>query len=299
MKSIFSGYYKDDDISEILKTDKVIIVLDSTVLCNLYGYKEVFWQPMLELIKEKQSLLWMPYNMAYAYHRGITNTLIRKIELLISTKNRLKQAGDMLKSIPFEDGYLNDYNSASNAVSQRLTREIAFLKQQSKKDSELREAIAELYKGRIGASNKDPDPESYRVKIYPESNEADAITGNNSNFTSVDSKSEKCQDKNDIILHTLIQLSVDKHKDIIYVMSEPSEYWSVFIGKTSFGPNPDHQTYFKNSTSGQKLYCCPFAAFMKSLSFAISRKLTPDIVARLKQFSYGFSIQNWDNEFEL
>lgn len=299
MKDTFSGYYKDIDISTILKSDRAIIVLDSMVLCNLYGYKDDVWKPLLALINEKKNLLWMPYNMAYAYHREIIPTLIQKIQLLISAKNRLKQAADILKTIPFEEGYLDNYNDASESTSTRLTREIAFLKQQGKKDSVLREAIAELYKGRIGGSNNDPDPKSYRVRKYPESNEADALTGNNLNSTSSCTEGERIHDKNDIILHTLIKLSSDKNKDIIYVMSEPSKYWFAFIGKTSFGPNPDHQIYFCKNTSGHNLYCCPFAAFMNSLSLAISKKISPEINAHLKQFSYGAALQNWDNEFEM
>ena len=38
MKHTFFGYYKDLDISQVINTDNAIIVLDSTVLCNLYGF---------------------------------------------------------------------------------------------------------------------------------------------------------------------------------------------------------------------------------------------------------------------
>lgn len=45
---------------------------------------------------------------------------------------------------------------------------------------------------------------------------------------------QQVKSRNDIILHTLIQLSKNKQKDVLYVYSEPSEYWSVLIDKTSF-----------------------------------------------------------------
>lgn len=43
-------------------------------------------------------------------------------------------------------------------------------------------------------------------------------------------------------------------------------------------------------------YCCPFAAFMSNLSCALNKELDNEITYNLKQFSYGYSLQNGNNE---
>ena len=295
MKHTFFGYYKDLDISQVINTDNAIIVLDSTVLCNLYGFNPNVWKPILDMLEEKKDLLWLPYNMAYDYHKNIIPRLTQKIQFLTSIKNRLKQSEELLKNIPIEHSIFHKYTIESKNIFQTLIKEIAYLRSKGKKNSELREAIASLYTGRIGVPYNDPDSDSFNIKSYPSVNEADAITGNKS-ITSNKCPDSSLQNKDDIILHTLINLSNDKNKDIIYVTSEPSQYWSIFIGNTSFGPNPDHQNYFQKNTSGHLLYCCPFAAFMSNLSCALNKELDNEITYNLKKFSYGYSLQNGNNE---
>lgn len=167
------------------------------------------------------------------------------------------------------------------------------IKQRGKKDSEIRERIAHIYKGKIGISDSDPDPNSFKVTNYQDVNETDALSDNKNQIEkSTDQKISKVEDNNDVILHTLIKLSKDKHKDILYVISEPSDYWSVFIGKTSYGPNPEHQSYFNKSTFGNKFYCCPFASFMQNLAVSVGETLSAEIRSSLKKLSYGAMIQN-------
>lgn len=96
--------------------------------------------------------------------------------------------------------------------------------------------------------------------------------------------------RNDIILHTLIQLSKSKKKDVLYVYNEPSEYWSVLIDKTSLGPNPEHQLYFKEETSGQDFYCCTFSSFMNKLAESLDERLPDNVKRSLKKMSYGAMI---------
>ena len=64
MRQSFSGYYKDEDLADILKKNNIIIVLDSSVLCNLFGLHDEVWKFILEMIKEKRDILWLPYNLS-------------------------------------------------------------------------------------------------------------------------------------------------------------------------------------------------------------------------------------------
>lgn len=293
MKEKFPGYYKDDDLADVLRKKDVLIVLDSSVLCNLYGFHDEMWKAIVDMIDKKRDALWLPYSMALAYHRGIVTVLVNKIQLLVSLKNRLLQTVDMLKCLPFSFPELQSYETQSKVISDRLTREIAMIKQRGKKDSEIRERIAQLYEGKIGISNSDSDPHSYKVTTYKNITEADALSGNENNADKPNNqKKTKVEDNNDVILHTLIKLSKDKHKDILYVISEPSDYWSVFIGKTSYGPNPEHQSYFNKSTFGNNFYCCPFASFMQNLASSVGETLNAEIKSSLKRLSYGAVPQN-------
>lgn len=293
MKEKFSGYYRQKDLSEVINSNKVVIVLDSSVLCNLYGLHDEEWMPIIDMIGRKANALWMPYNLACDYHRGIIPTLRKKIQELVSLKNRLLQTTEILKTLPFQIDENEIFANLSKNLSNKLTREIALIRQRGKKDSDIREKLAKMYESKVGCSNNDPDPHSYNVSSYKDANGIDAISGKNmasSKSSTIDDQQVKS--RNDIILHTLIQLSKNKQKDVLYVYSEPSEYWSVLIDKTSFGPNPEHQSYFKEQTVGHNFYCCTFSSFMNKLAESLDEKLPDNVKHSLKKLSYGAMIQN-------
>lgn len=293
MKEKFSGYYRQKDLSEVINSNKVVIVLDSSVLCNLYGLHDEVWMPIIDMIGRKANALWMPYNLACDYHRGIIPTLRKKIQELVSLKNRLLQTTEILKTLPFQIDENEIFANLSKNLSNKLTREIALIRQRGKKDSDIREKLAKMYESKVGCSNNDPDPHSYNVSSYKDANGIDAISGKNmasSKSSTIDDQQVKS--RNDIILHTLIQLSKNKQKDVLYVYCEPSEYWSVLIDKTSFGPNPEHQSYFKEQTVGHNFYCCTFSSFMNKLAESLDEKLPDNVKHSLKKLSYGAMIQN-------
>lgn len=293
MKEKFSGYYRQKDLSEVINSNKVVIVLDSSVLCNLYGLHDEVWMPIIDMIGRKANALWMPYNLACDYHRGIIPTLRKKIQELVSLKNRLLQTTEILKTLPFQIDENEIFANLSKNLSNKLTREIALIRQRGKKDSDIREKLAKMYESKVGCSNNDPDPHSYNVSSYKDANGIDAISGKNmasSKSSTIDDQQVKS--RNDIILHTLIQLSKNKQKDVLYVYSEPSEYWSVLIDKTSFGPNLEHQSYFKEQTVGHNFYCCTFSSFMNKLAESLDEKLPDNVKHSLKKLSYGAMIQN-------
>lgn len=303
MKKSFSGYYKDKDLGDILKSNDILIVLDSSVLCNLYGLHDEVWKPILSMLDKKRNCLWLPYVMASNYHRGIFPILVNKIQLLVNLKNKLQRTTDLLKSLPFPCSDDQTFKESSNRLSKRLTREIAIIKQRGKKDSDIREAISKLYNGRVGTSNNDPDPKSFRISSYnSEVTEADALSEVGQSVVTTKlavNDQHKNSDPNDIILHTLIKLSKDKNKDILYVISGPSDYWSVFIGRTSYGPNPEHQSYFNRNTNNHSFYCYTFASFMQKLSACIGETLSAEIRRSLNKLSYGDMLQNDEGDFML
>ena len=295
MEQSFSGYYKDKNLVEVLKTNDVIIVLDPLVLCNLYGFHDDTWKPILSMLADKKELLWLPYKMACTYHRGIGKTLERKIQLLIGLKQKLRDTAESLAGLPFSSSRGQSFRDISKVISKELTREIITIKQRGKKDTAIRTEIANLFKGRVGTSANDLDPQSFRVLTYNEITEADGLSGKDSTMSANDDEStEKVENSNsnDIILHTLIDLSKEKEKNILYVISEPSPYWMVFIGKTFYGPNPEHQCYFEKSSNGKHLYCCTFESFMQKLSVSLGKNLSVEVKSALFKFSYGTNNQN-------
>lgn len=116
----------------------------------------------------------------------------------------------------------------------------------------MKHTFTQLFHNIVGTLNNDPFPMSFRISSFNEVTEANALSGRNSSEMPVNtaiSEKQQISNPNDIILHTLIKLSKDNNKDVLYVISEASEYWSEFIGKTSFGPNPEHQSYFNRNTN--------------------------------------------------
>lgn len=177
MKEKFSGYYRQKDLSEVINSNKVVIALDSSVLCNLYGLHDEVWMPIIDMIGKKANALWMPYNLACDYHRGIIPTLRKKIQELVSLKNRLLQTTEILKTLPFQIDENEIFANLSKNLSNKLTREIALIRQRGKKDSDIREKLAKMYESKVGCSNNDPDPHSYNVSSYKDANGIDAISG--------------------------------------------------------------------------------------------------------------------------
>ena len=61
MKKSFSGYYKDKDLGDILKSNDILIVLDSSVLCNLYGLHDEVWKPIFSMLDKVYGclMLWL------------------------------------------------------------------------------------------------------------------------------------------------------------------------------------------------------------------------------------------------
>lgn len=119
MKGKFSGYYRQKELSEVINSNKVVIVLDSSVLCNLYGLHDDVWMPIIEMIGKKANALWMPYNLACDYHRGIIPTLRKKIQELVSLKNRLLQTTEMLKTLPFQIDENEEFANLSKELSKK------------------------------------------------------------------------------------------------------------------------------------------------------------------------------------
>lgn len=296
MKETFSGYYKDSDILNVLRTNKAIIVIDPLVLNSLFWFDDDIWRPILDLLRKREGSLWLPYSMADTYHRQIMPAIVSRIHSLVSIKNRIKQAADLMKTIPMKKDIEDEFKKISDEVSAKLTKEIAYVRQKGRKDSAIRGAIAELYKGKIGLPNNDPDPKSFKVKSYMNIDDTNAISENDlSQYESSVRTIIPQKDKNDIILHTLIKLGEDKNKDIVYIITKPSEYWSIFIGRTSFGPNPDHQTYFRKN-SGHDLYCCTFSTFIDQLSYIEDVFLNESVKNNLRRLSYTSDVQNNDED---
>lgn len=297
MEQYFSGYYKDKNLEDVIKANDVIIVFEPSVLCNLYGFHDEIWMPILTMLTKKKNLLWLPYNMACTYHRGIGKALEQKIQQLISLKQKLRDTIETLEGLPFSFSHAQSFVEISKTISKELTREIVTIKQRGKKDTAIRQEIANLFHRKIGTSTNDPDSQSFRVLTYNEITETDGLSIHEPKTSVNDEDSiERSQysNPNDIILHTLMDLSKDKRKDILYVISEPSSYWMVFIGKTLYGPNPEHQCYFDRNSNGRHLYCCTFESFMRNLSASLGENLSKEIKSALFKFSYGTNTQNDD-----
>ena len=296
MKETFPGYYKGTDLVDALKTNKIIIVLDSSVLCNLYGLPDDVWKKILDLIKIKEDCLWLPYKLAEDYHKGIIDTITNKIQSMINLKNKLEQTQELMRAMSVSFPEMTDYVTIAKEISNRLTREIALIKQRGQKGSDIRESIAKLYKNKVGQHSSEPNSQSYKIKSYnQEVTETDAISGENPTIIENASKIQnQIKSRNDLILHMLIKLSKDKEKDIVYVITEPSEYWSIFIGKTSYGPHPEHQTYFSRNSLKHSFYCCPFASFINHLAKSQGEELTLEFRSIVKKMSYGATLQNDD-----
>lgn len=291
MKKNFRSFYNVDDWSKKLNDNDVniIIVLDAYVLCNLYGLEETERDEAIKYIEIIKHLLWLPYNLSLTYHQAIIPSIRMKCNALLCLKKRIGQLQAEMKQMPIPYNQRKEFDGCAKNLQTSLTKRLAYLKKQVESDNDLREKIAELYKDRVGGTEHDPDPGSYLIQSYESESNDVFSTDSLFDVNGMGCSASNSKEWNDVILHTLIQLSKKKECDILYVISKESAYWMTILGKTKYGLSPKHGMYFNKETFGHNLQVWTFETLIRTISKEKKMKLPDELSRMLRVYDYGSS----------
>jgi len=255
MKKLFSGYYSEELSFDLLK--KSVIVISYEVLCSLYCMPIETAKQLIRCIAEIKEQLWLPYIIAEKYHRMSNIVIDRYFNRLQDVLMKIVHAKEALDAIPYTVEHRDWFNATSDCVASALRRRMVEVRGNIKKKSVIKNQIACVFEDKVGQDNSDPAPESFDIFQYKVKDTAAPIVSEASNNNEGNYEQR--------LLHSLIDLSKSKDKNIVYITSTLSAEWSLVINKTSYGLKPEISTYFSKKTQGHQLFCITFWTFLSLL----------------------------------
>lgn len=97
MQKHFPGFYPLKDITKELM-DKAIIVLDTDVLLDLFRLHPKDAICFVRLLKKIKDKLWMPYDIAWLYHKKVDEEIQRQIDHINSVLSHLSLCIEAVKA---------------------------------------------------------------------------------------------------------------------------------------------------------------------------------------------------------
>ena len=121
MKDKFAGFHKPDDEDIKQMWAECLFVLDTNVLLNLYKYREVTRDALVEVLETLSPRVWITYHVALEFQRSRTTVLAQQHKkfaevraetenLTNSLKNKFGQLQiDKLHSLIDPSDFLNEH----------------------------------------------------------------------------------------------------------------------------------------------------------------------------------------------
>lgn len=166
MQKHFPGFYPLKDITKELM-DKAIIVLDTDVLLDLFRLHPKDAICFVRLLKKIKDKLWMPYDIAWLYHKKVDEEIQRQIDHINSVLSHLSlciEAVKAYKMYPYLNRDLIDFlQFVINRVTEACQKETYSLSKRLK-DCRIKKSLRELFEGKIGESYSEGELENIYQK---------------------------------------------------------------------------------------------------------------------------------------
>ena len=259
MKSKFPGFYKAplQNIKSLMQN--AIIVLDTNVLLDIYRYSTETASQILSLMEDIKEHLWMPYQVAYEYHKDRNSEVLGGHISMYS--NMLKSASELLNSLDDDRKHPFLSQPEINALKKNLQDVVASLEKGKKNctdlilNDEYKERIAALYEGRLGEDYDETQRNKYiteakerREKLIPpgykDRRKADNSYGDY------------------LIWRQMIDCAVQNKKPIIFISNDIKEDWIEKVCGLRIGPRTELIDEFYK-LSGQFFYCYSLDQFVE------------------------------------
>jgi hypothetical protein len=260
MKEHFAGFYSIGDKEAKTIIASSIIVLDAESLFSLFRIEDTFQLQILNILESIENSLWMPYDVAWMYHKHINDVIQHQLQDTDSFLVNLNKCDLALKE-------LNCFPHLSTDTAQRLSDIINEVK--SYRDNLLtevrklirgggaKEKLAEIYKKKVGPGlgqgyldNIAKEAES-RIKSnlppYCHSNESPLIQERYHNV---------------IVWEQMIKHAKEINKDILYVTSCINDNWFHVVNSEAISTRNELIGEFHTKTS-HNFYCLELEVFLR------------------------------------
>lgn len=235
MKSLFSEYYKLSAEEYNTIWNDALIVFDTNVLLDLYRYSADVSSDMISAMRAYSDRLWLPYQVAWEFHRNRIGIITGHIEaynqLCSKLDTEISKAIDALKKK--DNLYMSHPYIKFNLIEQSINNKVGLIKKNLMKQQEeypididndsILEEITKLYAGKVGSYYSEADlkiifsdaKKRYEHKVPP-------------GYCDEDNKKELDDQQlyGDVILwYQIIDKSKAENKSIIFVSNDEKEDW--------------------------------------------------------------------------
>ncbi len=299
MKNLFPGYYShtDDELKQMLVQG--IVIIDPTVLLNLFRYSERTVQVFMSTLTRIENRLWLPFQAAEQYHENILSVLFQEQSftgnVIAAIKFLLEGLNDPARE-PFIDlKALEKLNTLINKLEAAYSKKKEFSLLFFTKNP-LKEKIAALYNGKVGP------PCSYErlEQIFSQGEERcrENIPPCHVHLGEHDPKKKY----SDLVLWTqIIEYSKTVKTPLTFICGEEKENWYYYAEGRALGPHPSLIAEM-NSLTDIPFYIfttCQFLTYARELiNPSINGSLLNEVKLvekRLKQVRSGRERTNKNN----
>lgn len=300
MKSLFPGHFPPNiSFEEILP--KAVIVFDTNVLINLYGFGPRTRASTFEALRKVAAQCWLPYQVALEFHRtrigrverGLRNhdDAVKQMESLISDFVTTVESQDVLKHDPQAARRVATLKRNATSLVSYARQARTQLPQSSSEDPVL-EFVAEIFHGRVGAF-----PDQDKVEIINKEGTRRFASKHPPGFTDEKEKEKiKYMDRGttyeakfgDLYIwkQILEHVASDKeHKHLIFVTDEEKPDWWAKSGSSTIGPAPALSQELALHAEGWSLRMYRSPRFFKHLAKAVGTELSEEQLAEINEAS--------------
>ncbi len=278
MKDLFPGYYRqsEKDFNKLWKN--ATFVFDANVLLDLHRFSKNTKKTLIEVIQFLDDKLWIPYRVAYEYHRNLNNAINDQLN---NYEETIKRIAELDKCISSSRHPFLDKKNVHSEIKKFCTEKLSQLKNEKKTIEKLiiknpiKDRLSLLLAGKIGKSFTKEEIEKicgegdkrYREKTPP----------------GFEDPSKRGVDKfGDLIIwKEILRKAKAEKKDIILVTNDSKQDWYLTHSGKTLGPNPLLINEFIAETS-MSFYAYQTKQFLKYYSQHYVKAIGKDVLMEVE-----------------
>lgn len=242
MKTVFPGHFANDPEDLKRLWEDSVIALDANVLLNLYRYSEGTRKEFIDVFEKLKERLWISHQVAKEYLKNrlkVISDQAKTYDAAIKGLLELRENFEDHKQHPFVSAeVLGDCTRSFDLIIGELR---ANKERHDKKlnDDDIKEAIAQIFDGKVGGGYPDDELEKlivsgaarYLNKIPPGYKDADKKVG--------PSLEERLSPYGDFVgWRQLLDKAVSDKCNVIFVTGDNKEDWWLHQSGRTIGPQP-------------------------------------------------------------
>jgi hypothetical protein len=261
MKGHFAGYYsmKQDEAKKIIENS--IIVLDAESLFTIFRVKSDYQEELIKVLESDflKDKLWMPYDVAWLYHKHINDVIQLQLKETDSFLTNLNKCENILRR---DDHYphlnkeiLDSLSNIIENVKSYRSKLLDTVREQIRGNG-VKDKLANIYNNKVG-----PNFEQGHMDNIAKDAE-DRVRSNKPPYcydVEISNKQERYHSL--IVWDEMITHAKAVNKDIIYVTSCINENWFHIVNDEAISMRNELIDEF-HIKAGQSFYCWELKMFL-------------------------------------